>query len=632
MATKNLKVLMSGDTKPYRAEVDLAAKATKTMKDDIGSHLNSIAGLFGTSTSSIGQSAQKVSLIFSGLVASFSTAAAGGTAFAVASAQVTAAGNALAQAEARVVVASAALVTAQTTAGVSAEALAAAELEATAAAAALATAQGSLAVAQKAATAATGLGTIAMQIFKVALVSTGIGALIVVLGSLIAYFSSTREGAAKIKVAMAEIGAVVNVLKDRFSSLGEGLYKFFTGDFKGAAKALGGLFTGLGQEMVAEASAAGDLAKKTQALNKEERENIVLQQERMTKAAQLRNDAKQEGVDANDKKRMLQEAKNLIIEYYNEEKHIAEGRRDIAAIDSSMHKNMEDELTALEEAKAKVLAIDQESAEAQKALSREMKAANKEIAAQTEALIKKNIEQRKEDNKGIKTYLGKGVGLETQFTELSTKPKEQTDAQKKSYQDAVEANNKYFDKNLAKTYQMSDAALAKHRKEIDSTKLATIDLASSLNGAMGDLAGGIGETLGSLLSGEGSFRSFGTMVASIFADMAINVGKMAIGTGLAVSGIKAALKSLNPYVAIAAGIALVALGSAIKGGLSSVASGGSSGGGTSGDGNYNYDTRTSIPQATAQKISVEVSGTLEASAKGLSTTLSKENTRVQMAT
>ena len=106
MATKNLKVLMSGDTKPYRAEVDLAAKATKTMKDDIGSHLNSIAGLFGTSTSSIGQSAQKVSLIFSGLVASFSTAAAGGTAFAVASAQVTAAGNALAQAEARVVVAS----------------------------------------------------------------------------------------------------------------------------------------------------------------------------------------------------------------------------------------------------------------------------------------------------------------------------------------------------------------------------------------------------------------------------------------------------------------------------------------------------------------------------------------------
>ena len=42
--------------------------------------------------------------------------------------------------------------------------------------------------------------------------------------------------------------------------------------------------------------------------------------------------------------------------------------------------------------------------------------------------------------------------------------------------------------------------------------------------------------------------------------MATQMGKLAISIGLGVKGIKEALKSLNPAVAIAAGIALVALG------------------------------------------------------------------------
>jgi hypothetical protein len=48
----------------------------------------------------------------------------------------------------------------------------------------------------------------------------------------------------------------------------------------------------------------------------------------------------------------------------------------------------------------------------------------------------------------------------------------------------------------------------------------------------------------------------------------ISVGKLAIATGIAMLGIKAALESMNPYAAIAAGIALVALGTAVKAKLS----------------------------------------------------------------
>ena len=61
------------------------------------------------------------------------------------------------------------------------------------------------------------------------------------------------------------------------------------------------------------------------------------------------------------------------------------------------------------------------------------------------------------------------------------------------------------------------------------------------------------------------------MIMSTFADMAIQIGKIAIGTGAAIEGIKQALSSLNPYVVAAAGAALIALGGFVKGQLKKVA-------------------------------------------------------------
>jgi|GEM_PF-1400425 len=633
MATKNLKVLMSGDTKPYRAEIDKAAVATKVMKDDIGSHLNSIAGLFGTSTSTIGASAQKISTVFVGLTAAFSGAAAGGSAAAVANAALATSSTAVAGAEANLIVATAALAIAQGTAGISAEALTAAEFEVTTATAGLAIAQRGQALAQGAVTAATGFGTSAMKLFKLALASTGIGLLIVALGALVTYFTGTREGAFKIKLVLAEVGAVVTTLKDHFSSLGEVIYKFFTFDFAGSGKALKTVFSGLGSDLVDNASAAGELARQTKALNNEERENKVLQQQRMTRAAELRNDAKQKGVSAADKKKMLAETKQLIIEYYNEEKKIAVGRRDIAIEDSKHHKNTTDELNTLEDAKVKVLAVDEESAQAQKALSREIKGVNKEIAAQTTEIIKKAAEKRKadleEDKKlgGVMKVRDKDMSFKTQQTIVREYKIADAESAKKDNDPAT-----LFDKGIKKSQALSDARWRAEQKNISNTKTSYLDLSDSINSGIESMGSGMGEFFGSLLLGEGSVQSFGTMVAGVFADMAIQVGQLAIKTGLAALAIKIGLESMNPYIMIAAGIALVALGTAVKGSMSSIASGGGSGSMPSGNQNYNYDTRSNTSQASAQKVIVEVTGTLNASPKGLSTTLNKENTRVAIST
>ena len=58
---------------------------------------------------------------------------------------------------------------------------------------------------------------------KAAIISTGIGALVIALTSLFQYFTSTTKGARMLSSIMAGIGGVVDVLVDKLSSLGESL-------------------------------------------------------------------------------------------------------------------------------------------------------------------------------------------------------------------------------------------------------------------------------------------------------------------------------------------------------------------------------------------------------------------------
>ena len=75
--------------------------------------------------------------------------------------------------------------------------------------------------------------------------------------------------------------------------------------------------------------------------------------------------------------------------------------------------------------------------------------------------------------------------------------------------------------------------------------------------------------------GEMSSEKFGKMVLGLFADVAEQVGRIAIGTGLAIEGIRKALQSLNPFAALAAGAALLALAGVVRGRLNAIAEGGS---------------------------------------------------------
>ena len=162
--------------------------------------------------------------------------------------------------------------------------------------------------------------------------------------------------------------------------------------------------------------------------------------------------------------------------------------------------------------------------------------------------------------------------------------------------------------------------------EADTQKIQDIsnEVNSLLSSSISKSAELIGNLVGTLAGGGDAWGDFKNAALSAFGDMAIAVGKIAIAAGLASEGIQAALHMDNPYIAIAAGAALIALGSAVKSSLSAVASGdySAAGGGYSGGGGSSssggYETR---------EVTVTVNGTLQANGDQLIAVINNTNKR-----
>lgn len=96
--------------------------------------------------------------------------------------------------------------------------------------------------------------------------------------------------------------------------------------------------------------------------------------------------------------------------------------------------------------------------------------------------------------------------------------------------------------------------------------------------SIADTFAGLGNAIGiALATADNVLSAVGKTLLSSLGGILIEIGKMAISVGVGLLGIKAALKTLNPYAAIGAGVALIALGSFFASKSSSI--GNSMGGG-----------------------------------------------------
>jgi len=240
---------------------------------------------------------------------------------------------------------------------------------------------------------------------RVAIISTGIGALVIALGSLVTMFQNSEEGQNKFAKLMTQIGVITGNVIDIISDFGKVMFNVFTGNFKAAGEALNEVTEGIknfGEETAKEIKKAGELADKRAKADKLERDLIVERAEATRKYNSLREKAAdKENFSAQERINFLVEAGKIEEEITLKEIEAAKLRFEAKRDENKLSQSTKEDLD--EEARLKAVLIELEAGrlKKQKTLNAELttnrrEAKAEEIADENElASLKKILEKQK---------------------------------------------------------------------------------------------------------------------------------------------------------------------------------------------------------------------------------------------
>lgn len=285
-----------------------------------------------------------------------------------------------------------------------------------------------------------------MKTLKGAVAATGIGALLIAITSIVAYFKRTEKGAQQLRVATAALGAIMDVFLDLVTNIGEGLVGLFTnpkeslqdfgnsikefvigrfeilmdgikgiggaltslfkGNFKDAAKQAGEAFVNInrginptamliegvvegakniGTELINDAKAAAQLEAAMNKVRVQERELIV---ERARSNKEIEK-AKLIAVDVNksaeERVEALKKANELELAVGEKEMKTAKERLRILKEQDALGSTDEETLNEIAEAQARVLQLETESIAKRAGLAGAVVALEAQIQAEKQA-------------------------------------------------------------------------------------------------------------------------------------------------------------------------------------------------------------------------------------------------------
>ncbi|MBA4408274.1 MAG: hypothetical protein C0397_02485 [Odoribacter sp.] len=593
--TTNLKVRFGAETKNFRKDMESGKAAVDNFSNEAKSSLSSFAAVFGINLDAVSEKMKAFQKAFTFLWEGFKGAFK-------ATEDVSNLGKA------------------KLTATTASEGL-------TAATAAEATATTAAATAQTAAASATLKHSAAWKVLKLAIASTGIGLLIVALGSLVSYFTKTERGAEGVEKVMASFKAIFNVLIDRLSVFGEGLFLIFTGKFGAGWEALKKSVSGLGSEIAKESKQAWDNTKALQALEDKEIALIEIQGKRSQSIEELRLKAKDLELSEKERLAALSEAISIQKQMTADEFALQKERVQIQKKQYEMGNKMDDETRALAESRAKLNQIDAAGLATIRGMTREYNTLTKSIEENNnkvdEAIIKK-IEQEKADSKGL-------TALKPVDNSIKTEWKLITD----------EKGNEKWSKVLSEGLETDklEASANKVKSILGDLKTTSIDIGGAIEAAMNNLAVSFGENLGLLLAGADGAKGIGEILGSAFGDLLLTIGKATIGAGTAFLAMSLMFKAgiATPgaaIAAIAAGIALVAIGTAFKTSVASAASGGGGTFSSAGSGN-NSSIGVSSAGVNSYRLApmtINITGTFRQQGRDLVAVIEKESTIKKIST
>ena len=414
-----------------------------------------------------------------------------------------------------------------------------------------------------------------LKTMKGALIATGIGAFVVVLGSLAAAFTSSEEGQNKFNRIMKQIGVVVGNVKDAVAEFGEGLFtlgsalkKVLSGDIKGALEQAGSAFDGFSekvknfkQETLAELGVADQISNKLEAANKLQRELIVDRAKADQDRARLLEQAvNKEEFSVEQRIGFLQQASKIEEDITNREVELATLRLDAKKLENTLSKSTTEDLEEEARLKAEVTVLETNRLNKQR-----------EVTSQILGLYNEEMALRKERDADANAF-----ALQIEKDEADRKKLQKDNKIKEEEEEKTRANQNMKDGLARLQYEANQkVAIAQFVADAErSIRAANIDNVAAGFALLGSLAGKNRALQAAALIGE----SAAGVAKTIINTQTSNAATIAQGAALAIPTGGASVAAASALVAsnnISAGIAIAANIAATAKGLGALKAGGS---------------------------------------------------------
>jgi len=387
---------------------------------------------------------------------------------------------------------------------------------------------------------------------KGAIISTGIGVLVIAFGVLVTYFTKSKEGSEKLDAIMAGLGATVSVLTDRIIGFGKGMLSFFKGDFSAGIKAIKESVSGIGAEIAAEASTAFTLTERLQEIADAEREVGVARAENLLAVKRL--DAAIDDITNSEQVRIdaATKAQELLNENADAELKLLTEKLEIMQILDAQGDSSAEDLQEIADLQIAIANADAARVDMAKTFNTKLNGISEARRSREEAeRIKREADALIESERLVKETEDRETAIDvitnrfkvardqSELEAIETEKQKQLDELErlKASEEEKEAVRAFFSNKTIEVLSTQaekeialEDATAKAKKE---TNLATLAAVGSLAGSLGKLAG---ESKG-LAIGEATIATFVGATRALSAGAGTPVGYInaaaIIATGLA---------------------------------------------------------------------------------------------------
>ena len=233
--------------------------------------------------------------------------------------------------------------------------------------------------------------------FKTALISTGIGAFVVALGTLATAFAKTQQGINLVEDVTNSLSNAFSFVVNRVGKLAKAISLFFDGKYAKSFEAASEAVSGFGSGLVDAAKAGVDLAQKVRDLDADKNKLIASQAKELQQLEKLKNFSDNVTNALVERIVMTEKARDIIARQGEENVKIAERERDLFEELNDLENARPEILREYAELEAKVFTARQEQFAKDTEQLTKLNGLTKEYAEQQLADEQKIIDKKQAD-------------------------------------------------------------------------------------------------------------------------------------------------------------------------------------------------------------------------------------------